>query len=131
LISLRRQRALATANAFALVLVLVLGLALTSIYSGRGAAAAAVIAEAALAVTLFVVLARADRSVVPRIAFAWRPLTAVAAGAAALAVPGLGEVLRAVLVIGAFVSAAVVVRAVPYEVLEALRRRDPGSRGTT
>jgi len=130
LISLRQQRALATANAFALVLVLVLGLTLTSAFSGRGAAAAAVIAEAALAVTLFVVLARADRSVVPRLGFAWRPIIAVGVGAAVLAIPGLGEVLQAALVIGAFIAAAVVVRAVPYEVLEALRRRDPGSRGT-
>jgi O-antigen/teichoic acid export membrane protein len=129
LISLRRQRALAIANAFALAFVLVLGLTLTSAFSGRGAAAAAVIAEAALAATLFVVLARADRTVVPRVTFAWRPLAAVAAGAAVVAIPGLGEVLRAVLAIGAFTATAVVVRAVPYEVLEALRRRDPGSRG--
>ena len=129
LISLRRQRVLATANAFALALVLLLGLTLTPAFAGRGAAAAGVIAETALAVILLVVLARAERSVVPRFAFVWRPLTALAAGAAVLAIPGLGDVVQAVFVIGVFVVAAVVVRAVPYEVLEALRRRDPGSRG--
>ena len=129
LISLRRQRALAAANACALALVFLLGLPLTSAFAGRGAAAAGVIAEAALTVLLLVVLARTERSVVPRFAFAWRPLTALAAGVAVLAIPGLGDVLQAALTIGAFVLVAIAVRAVPYEVLEALRRRDPGSRG--
>jgi O-antigen/teichoic acid export membrane protein len=128
LISLRRQRVLAAANAFSLALVFVLGLTLTSAFAGRGAAAAGVIAETALMVLLLVALARAERSVVPRFAFVWRPLAALAVGAAVLAIPGLGEVLQAVLVIGAFCLTAVAVGAVPYEVLEALRRRDPASR---
>ena len=128
LISLRRQRVLAAANAFALALVVLLGLTLTPSFAGRGAAAAGAIAETALAVTLFIVLARSERSVVPRFTFLWRPLTALAAGAAVLAIPGLGDVLQAGLVIGAFAVAALAVRAVPYEVLEALRRRDPASR---
>lgn len=129
LISLRRQRVLAIANAIALALVLLLGLTLTPAFAGRGAAAAGVIAETALTVLLLVALARAERSVVPRFAFVWRPLTALAAGAAVLAIPGLGDVFQAALVIAAFALAAITVRAVPYEVLEALRRRDPGSLG--
>jgi O-antigen/teichoic acid export membrane protein len=128
LISLRRQRVLAAANAFSLALVLLLGLTLTPAFAGRGAAASGVIAESALAITLLVVLARSERSVVPRFAFVWRPLTALAAGVAVLAIPGLGDVLQGGLVIGVFVVVAIAVRAVPYEVLEALRRRDPASR---
>lgn len=128
LISLRRQRSLALANAFSLALVVLLGLTLTPAFAGRGAAAAGVIAETALAVTIFIVLARAEREVVPRFTFVWRPLVALAAGAAVLAVPGIGDWLRAVLVTCAFAAAALAVRALPYEVLEALRRRDPASR---
>jgi O-antigen/teichoic acid export membrane protein len=131
LIALRRQRVLALVNACALVLVLVLGLMLTPLFAGRGAAAAGVIAETALTVALLVVLARAERSVAPRFTFVWRPLVALAAGAAVFAIPGLGHVVQAAIVIAAFTLAAIAVRAVPYEVLEALRRRDPGSRGTT
>jgi O-antigen/teichoic acid export membrane protein len=129
LISIRRQRALAAANTLALLLVVILGLALAPPFAGRGAAAAGVIAEAALAVSLFILLARAEPTVVPHFAFVWRPLAALAAGAAALAIPGLGEWVRACLVAGAFVVAAILVRAVPSEVLAALRRRDPASRG--
>jgi O-antigen/teichoic acid export membrane protein len=129
LISLRRQRILAAANAVALALVVALGLTLIPAYAGRGAAAAGVIAEAALTLILLAALARSERSVVPRFAFVWRPLAALAAGAAVLAIPGLGDVVRAALVVGAFVVAAGMVRAVPFEVLEALMRRDPGSRG--
>ena len=129
LISVRRQRALAFANTFALVLVVILGLTLTPPFAGRGAAAAGVIAETVLAVILFVLLGRAEPSAVPRFGFVWRPLIALAAGAAFLAVPGIGEWLTACLVAGAFVVAAVLVRAVPSEVLTALGRRDPGSRG--
>jgi len=127
LISVRRQRSLAFANTVALALVVLLGLTLTPAFSGRGAAAAGVIAESALTVLLFVLLARAEPSVVPRFAFLWRPLTALAAAAALLLVPGLEDWLRAALVVGVFVVTALVVRAVPPEVLTALRRRDPTS----
>ena len=131
LISLRRQHLLAVANAVALALVVMLGLTLIPAFSGRGAAAAGVIAETALTAMLLGALARCERSVVPRFAFVWRPLAALAAGAAALAIPGLGELVRAMIVMVAFAVAAAAVRAVPSEVLEALARRDPGSRGTT
>ncbi len=130
LISLRRQRVLAGANAVALALVVVLGLTLIPAYAGRGGAAAGVIAETVLTVVLLAALARSERAVAPRFAFVWRPLAALAAGAVALAIPGVGDVLRSMLVMGAFVVAAATVRAVPYEVLEALLRRDPGSRGS-
>lgn len=128
LISLRRQRSLAVGNALALVLVIVLALSLTPRFAGRGAAAAGVLAEVALLVILLVLLGRADRSVVPRFGFVWRPLVALAVAGGVAFVPGVGDWLRAGLVAGTFALAAVVVRAVPYEVLEALRRRDPGSR---
>lgn len=128
LISLRRQRALAAANAFSLALVVLLGLTLTPAFAGRGAATAGVIAENALAITLFVLLRRAEPSVMPRFAFVWRPLVALAAGAAVLAIPRIDDWLRGGLVVCAFALTAVTVRAVPYEVLEALRRRGPNSR---
>jgi len=129
LISVRRQRALAAANTVALALVVLLGLTLTPPFAGRGAAAAGVIAESVLTVLLFILLARAEPSVVPRFAFLWRPLAALAAAVALLAVPGFGEWLRASLVVGAFTIVAILVRAVPPEVLAALRRRDPASPG--
>lgn len=129
LLALRRQRALATANALAVAVVVALGLALTPAFGGEGAAVAAVATEVALLAALVLQLARSERDVVPSLAFAWRPAAALAAGIVPLLVPGLGDWVRAILALAAFVVVAVLVRAMPYEVLEALRRRDPGSRG--
>lgn len=128
LISLRRQQSLALANLLALVLVVLLGLSLIPLFGGRGAATAGVIAEAALFAALLLLLSRAEPSVVPRFGFVWRPLVALAAGAGVGFVPGLGGWLGGGLAVCVFAVAAFVVRAVPYEVLEALRKRDPASR---
>jgi O-antigen/teichoic acid export membrane protein len=128
LVSLRRQRAVAVANAIALVVVLALGLALIEARGGEGAALAGVVAEAVLAVVLLAFLASAERSVVPALGFAWRPLLALAAGVVPLVLLGADRWLAAALAIAAFALVAAAVRALPRELLEALARRDPASR---
>jgi O-antigen/teichoic acid export membrane protein len=129
LLALRLQRALAQANGVAVVVVLALGLGLIPAYGGEGGAAAAVATEIVLLAILLVLLGRAERDVLPRLGFAWRPALALAAGLVPLLVPGLGEWVAAILSVVAFALAAMLARAMPYEVLEALRRRDPASRG--
>jgi O-antigen/teichoic acid export membrane protein len=125
LLSLGRQRLIAWANAIAVVVVLTVGLVLTAAYGGRGAAVAAIVAEAALLLALAVFLARSERVVLPSASFVWRPLVAFGAGAATLLVP-LPAWIDGAVAAAAFVAVAVAVRALPTEVLTALRRRAPG-----
>lgn len=129
LLSLRRQRALALGNAAAVVVVVVAGLALIPLYGGVGAAIAGIAAEVALCAMLVALLVRAAPATAPGFGFLWRPGVALGAGAAPLLVPGLGAAVAGVLSVVAFALVALVVRAIPVEVFEALARRDPGSRG--
>jgi O-antigen/teichoic acid export membrane protein len=125
LIALRCQRALAIGNGVAVVLVVVVGLLLIPDHGGTGAAVAGVVTEAGLCLMLLLLLARTAPAVMPKLGFAWRPGLALAAGIVPLLVPGLGHVLAGALAVAAFVGTALVAKAVPPEVAEALRRRGP------
>ena len=129
LIALRGQRALAIGNGVAVLLVVVVGLLLIPDHGGTGAAVAGVVTETGLCLMLLLLLARTAPAVMPQLGFVWRPGLALAAGIVPLLVPGLGPVLAGALAVAAFVGTALVVRAVPPEVAEALRRRGP-TRGT-
>ena len=125
LLSLGRQRLIAVANAIAVVVVLSVGLVLIAAYGGRGAALAGVVAEVVLLLALVAFLAQAERAVLPSVDFVWRPLVALAAGAATLLVP-LPAWVDGAVAAAVFVAVALAVRAVPAEILLALRRRAPG-----
>jgi O-antigen/teichoic acid export membrane protein len=127
LLSLRRQRDIALANTLAVVAVLAVGIPLVRVYGGEGAAVTAIVAETALLAALLVYLARAERTVLPSFGFVWRPLLALGAGLATLLVP-LPQWVDGAAAALAFLAVALAVRAVPPEVLEALRRRAPGDR---
>ena len=122
LLALRRQRQIALANVVAVITVLVLGLALIPTAHGRGAALAGVITECVLALALFVLLAVSDRAVVPSFRFAWRPLLALLAGVVALFGFGLSGWAEGIVATGAFLGVALLTRAVPPEVFDALAR---------
>jgi O-antigen/teichoic acid export membrane protein len=124
LISLRRQRDVAVANAIALAFVLVVGVVLIRAYSGVGGAAAAVATEGTLALLIYWFLARADRSVLPRLGFLPRPLIAAVAAALVAFLP-LSPWITAPLAAAVFVAVAFAVRAVPPEIVPALRGRRP------
>ena len=125
LLSLGRQRAIALANAFAVAAVLSGGLVLILAYGGEGAAVAGIAAEVLLLAALAGFLASARRDVVPSPRFLWRPLLALIAGAATLLVP-LPEWVDAAVALAVFAAVAFAVRAVPAEILLALRGRAPG-----
>lgn len=125
LLALRRQRDLAMANGLAVGVVIVAGVVLVRAYGGEGAAIAALVAEAALVLALGAFLARAAPAVLPRFAFLWRPLVALAVGLATLLVE-LPAWIDGAVAGAAFVVVAVLVRALPAEIVEALRRRAPG-----
>jgi O-antigen/teichoic acid export membrane protein len=123
LVSLRRQREVAIANAIALLTVVVLGVVLIPAFGTTGAAAAGVATEAVLAALLFVFLRLREPALAPTLRFVWRPALALAAGSAVLLVPGVSGWLAGVLAGTVFLAAGFAVRAVPAEILPALRGR--------
>jgi O-antigen/teichoic acid export membrane protein len=126
LLSVRRQSALIWANAIALVGVIVIGTVLASAWSSRGAAVAAVIAESLLAALVYFFLRRASPESTPTLGRTPRILVAALPAYAVLAIPAPWPVLL-VLSCAVFVAGCVVGRALPPELLDALRRRQSNS----
>jgi O-antigen/teichoic acid export membrane protein len=126
LIALHRQRALVVTTSLGLTTAVVGGLVLIPIFQAEGAAAAAVLAELVNAGAAYVALRRLGPGT--ELHFGWIPRALLAGGAglaAGLACPGPDAVATAV---GAavYVGAALALRLVPPEVLQALRRHRPG-----
>lgn len=120
LVSVDRTRAVAWANAAALCVVLAGGSAFAALWGGRGAAAAGVVTEGVLAALLLLALRRRERDVAPDLRFVWRPVVA-AATALAVALPLSSHAwLAGVLGTLCYGVAAVLVGAVPREVVPAL-----------
>jgi O-antigen/teichoic acid export membrane protein len=122
LLSVRRQSALAWANGGALLAVLALGAVLVPIWGAHGAAVGAVVAESVLAVLVYVLLRRARPAAAPTAGLTPRVALAAVPAFAALALP-LPWPIEAPLVVAVFVVAAVGLRAIPFELVHALRTR--------
>ncbi len=122
LLSLRRQSALTLANAGALALVLALGGVCIPLWSARGAAGAAVAAESGLALLVYVFLRRANPAVAPRLGLTPRVVAASLPAFAVLLLPVAWEV-QLVAAVAVFGVAAVLLRAIPSELVHALRGR--------
>lgn len=127
LLSLRLYRALLWCNAAAVTVATVLSLVLIPTDGARGAAIAATAAEAILAVAYAISVARHDPAlrvslrVVPRVV-----LAAGVAAAAAYTASGSG-IVRLLIVTFVYFAIALLLRAVPFELWNALLRRTPGS----
>jgi len=122
LVAVHKQRALIAVNVVALSTALIGGSILIPLAGAHGAALAAVLGEAVLATTCAVMLVRARPALRPS---AGRPLRLVGAalvGVAIALVPGLPDVAAAVLSATAFLAVAALLRAIPDELLEAVRR---------
>ncbi|HEX6651498.1 MAG TPA: oligosaccharide flippase family protein [Thermoleophilaceae bacterium] len=124
LLSLRAHRELLLSNAAAAVAALVGTLVLAPTFDAMGAAVATLGAEAVLAMCYLVALTRRERSLTPSFGVIPKVGAAAAVGACAAFIPA-----HAVVQTVAGVSAAVIVlfllRAVPHELINAIRRRDP------
>ena len=123
LIAVERQTALVIVNLLALAVVAVAGGALIPPHGAEGAAIAAVVGEATLATVALVLLVRARPALRPDPRPLLRILAAGVAGAAAGFATGLPDVLATLLGLVVFAVVALAVRAVPSDVLAALRRR--------
>ncbi len=127
LIALHRQKALAIATSLGLTTAVVLGFVLIPLFDAQGAAVAAVVAELVNAGAAFAALRRAGPG--RELHFGWVP-RALLVGAlglgAGLACPG-PDAVGTVVGVAVFLLAAVVLRLVPPELLQALRRQRPAA----
>jgi O-antigen/teichoic acid export membrane protein len=126
LLSVRRQSALIWANAIALVAVLVIGTLFVSAWASRGAAVAAVIAESLLAALVYVFLRRARPDSAPTFGRTPRVVLASLPAFAVLALP-VSWPITLVASCTLFVVGCVLARALPPDLLFALRRRQSSS----
>jgi O-antigen/teichoic acid export membrane protein len=126
LLSVRRQSALIRANGIALVAVIVIGTIFVSAWGSRGAAFAAVIAESLLAALVYFFLRRARPASAPSLGRTPRVVLASLPAFAALALPVSWPVLL-VLSSTLFVAGLVILRALPPDLLFALRARQSNS----
>jgi O-antigen/teichoic acid export membrane protein len=122
LVAVHRQRALITVNAVALATALVSGSVLIPLMGADGAALAAVVGELVLATTCAVMLVRSRPALRPQPGRPLRLIAAGALGAAVVLVPGLPDLAAAALAATVFLAAAWFLRAVPDELLDAVRR---------
>lgn len=127
LIALRHQRAVVIGNGIGLVIMVALGLVLVVAADGGAteAAYAAIAGELALMALLLVALGRSQVPLSSPV-WLWRVALATAAGAVPAFVPGVGDLVAAVLAVVVFCAVALTIRAVPDDIAQAIRR-PPGS----
>jgi O-antigen/teichoic acid export membrane protein len=121
LLSVRRQAALAWANGGALLVVVLAGAVLIPTAGARGAAVAAVIGEASLAVFVYLALRRASTNLAPTMGLVPRVVVASLPAFAVLVLPVPWEV-RLIGSVAVFAIVVFAIRAVPKELVHALRR---------
>jgi len=124
LLSLRAHRELLICNAAAAAVALAGTLALAPTLDAMGAAIATLGAEAVLAIGYAIALHRRNAALTPNLAVIPKVLVAAGAGAAAGLSP-TPAVVDAVIGGAVFAAVLVVLRAVPPELMHALRGRDP------
>jgi O-antigen/teichoic acid export membrane protein len=122
-IAMDRRRTILVANTTALVSVVVLGVPAVLLWGARGAALATVVGESALGLGYWYLLGRRDSAVRPSLGHSWKGLLALVAGLCFALLSGLGDVARTGVGLAVFIVVALVTRAVPPEVFEALRLR--------
>ncbi|MGH2858070.1 MAG: oligosaccharide flippase family protein [Solirubrobacteraceae bacterium] len=126
LLSLQLYRRLLWSNAAAVTVATVVAVLLIPAHGARGAAIAPTAAEAVLAVAYAVSLARHSRALRVSLGLVPRIALATAAGAGAAYAITNSSALRIVIETVVFFAVAYAVRAVPFELWHALRRRGPG-----
>jgi O-antigen/teichoic acid export membrane protein len=123
LLSLHEHRGILVANGIALTVMLASVGALGAAFGAEGAAIGTVLGEWSLAATYLIVLRRAARPVAPGLGRAARGLVAAAPCLALALVSGPPAWVMAGVALLAYALLLIVVRAVPEELLELLRRR--------
>ncbi|ADB53908.1 oligosaccharide flippase family protein [Conexibacter woesei] len=122
LIAVQQQRALVAVNVFALVTVLALGCTLIPLWEANGAALAASVGEVSLAIAALAMLTRVRPELRPDLRYVPKLLLAAALGALCVLLP-IPDAVAAVAAVLVYGGVALVLRAVPLELFEALLKR--------
>jgi O-antigen/teichoic acid export membrane protein len=125
LLALRRHAALVVANGIALGLGVLLTVVLADSYGADGAAIAMTLTEFALAVLQWLALVRARGSLRPSPHLVLPVAVAAAAAGSFAFVPGLPALAAAAISSLVYFAALFAFRAIPQELIEAIRRRAP------
>jgi O-antigen/teichoic acid export membrane protein len=123
LLALERIRAVTIGGAIAAVSALVLALTLVPPFGATGGAVATLVAEGALAGTLWVSIARFDRHLLPLPSSFLRALLAAVPGGAIVVLTRDSGALLPLMAIPVFAVSAILLRAVPAEIWDILRLR--------
>ena len=123
LISIERYRALAASGSIAAVAALALAVALVPSHGAIGGALATVGGEVILAGSLCITLSRYDRRLIPSLPQFLRPLAATIVPVTVVLGTLRSGILAPLVAIPGFAIAALMVRAVPPEVVDIARRR--------
>jgi O-antigen/teichoic acid export membrane protein len=124
LLSIRAHRELLVCNAVAALVALVGTLALAPQLDAMGAAVATLAAEAVLAVGYLIALRRRNAALTPELAILPKIVVAAGVGACA-ALLHAHPIVEAVAGVTGFLLVLFALRAIPPELVNALRRRDP------
>jgi Na+-driven multidrug efflux pump len=123
MLSLKMYREALLVNGSALVLCAVLVSILASTHAALGAAIATAIAELSLTILGGLVLVRAHPHLRPSLGVLWRVAIAAAAGGLVAFATFLPEIARSLVGSAVFLAVALLVGAIPDELLDAVRRR--------
>jgi O-antigen/teichoic acid export membrane protein len=121
LVGMHRLRSLVIALGAGVLAVIVAGAILIPPFQATGAAVAAVAGEAVLCLSVYLAVRQAGPGEWLPVGTALRVGAAAAAAVAAGLIPGIPEALRAVIVAGVFIAAAVILRTVPSELSDVLK----------
>lgn len=119
-IAMDMRKTIVSANTLALVTVVAIGVPSVLLWGAEGAAAATVVGEAMLGLGYVWLIGREDKTVQPSLTHTWKGMlaTGVAIGVAELS--GTGDVIATIIGLIVFTIIALLTRAVPPEVFDAL-----------
>ena len=123
LISLHRHRELLLANGLALTLSITMSLLLVPTQGAEGGAVATVVSEAGLAGAYLLFLVRGHPELRPRLGVAAKAAVATGVAAAAALLPPVPDLVALVIAATTYLVVALVLRAVPDELVVAARER--------
>lgn len=111
------------ANGTALVSAVVFGIPAVLLWGATGAAIATIAGDLAMAGVYWYALGKADREMRPRLSHAWKSVIATVVAVAAANAVEVGDVAATFIALIVFCAIALLTKAVPAEVFDALRLR--------
>ncbi|MBJ7457888.1 MAG: oligosaccharide flippase family protein [Thermoleophilaceae bacterium] len=122
-VAMEMMRELILANVIGLIAIVVIGVPMIQAWDAEGAAVAAVFADSITALVYIYLVGRIAKEIRPKFNHAWKPLLAgLLAGGAAYFTPG-EAILQTIVAVVVFSAVALITKAIPSEVFDAISRK--------